>query len=140
VGLRPTSTPGGESAWRELSAAVQDEILPPAKNGFRDGPALQASLSRLDELWSEAGAVLRGERGREALWARETASLIACGRWAYASALARTESRGMHNRRDFPEPDPNWRRRVLVSGTDALRVETAEIADPVVVQSETVAA
>ena len=131
VGLRPTgsSLPGG--AWREFSKATQDEILPPAKNGFRSDGQLSRSLSNLDDLWAVAADGLRGSVGREQVWARETASMIASARWAYAAASRRTESRGMHRRRDFPEPDPGLRQRLVVSGTDRIAVDIVPIADPV---------
>lgn len=131
VGLRPSSRSLPDGAWRELSQATQGEILPPAKNGFRNGGQLSRSLSVLDDLWAVAAGGLRGSVGREQVWARETAAMIASARWAYASACERTESRGMHQRRDFPEPDPSLRQRVLVTGTDELEIDVVPIADPV---------
>lgn len=140
VGLRPTGRPLPEGSWRELSRAVQDEILPPERNGFRTGPGLWASLERLDGLWREARTGLIGASEREAVWARETASMIATGRFAYLSALHRTESRGMHQRSDHPDSDPGQRRRILVRGVDAPQVSFAEIADPVLVRHDQLAA
>jgi succinate dehydrogenase/fumarate reductase flavoprotein subunit len=132
IGLRPTGAALPEGSWREFSRATQEEILPPAKNGFRSGAQLTRSLDSLDQLWRGAREGLVGSTGREQLWARETASMIANARWAYSSAAQRTESRGMHQRVDFPETDPNQRRRILVSGTDELELEFAAIADPLV--------
>jgi succinate dehydrogenase/fumarate reductase flavoprotein subunit len=132
VGLRPTDTPLPEGSWREISRAVQDEMLPPAKNGYRTEPQLSSSLEALSDLWSAASGGLIGSVGREQLWARETASMIANGRWAYLSAQQRTESRGMHQRRDFPEADPAQRRRILVTGVDEPEISFIDIADPVV--------
>ena len=57
--------------------------------------------------------------------------MIASARWAYAAASRRTESRGMHRRRDFPEADPALRQRLVISGTDQIVVESVPIADPV---------
>ncbi len=131
VGLRPTGRSLPDGAWRELSQATQEEILPPAKNGFRSGGQLARSLHALDDLWAVATDGLSGTVGREQVWARETASMIACARWAYAAASRRTESRGMHRRRDFPEQDPGLRQRVLVSGTDEIAIDVVAIADPV---------
>jgi succinate dehydrogenase/fumarate reductase flavoprotein subunit len=48
--------------------------------------------------------------------AREAAALIACGRWSWAAALARTESRGLHQRVDFPGSDPAQAHRLVVGG------------------------
>ena len=44
--------------------------------------------------------------------------MIANARWAYGSAEQRTESRGMHQRVDFPDTDQSQRQRILVSGID----------------------
>jgi succinate dehydrogenase/fumarate reductase flavoprotein subunit len=40
----------------------------------------------------------------------------------YTSALARTESRGMARRQEFPELDPAQHRRLTVGGLDELWV------------------
>jgi succinate dehydrogenase/fumarate reductase flavoprotein subunit len=131
VGLRPSgrSLPGDR--WRDLSLATQQEILPPAKNGFRSGPQLARSLDVLDDLWAIAADGLRGGGTREQLWSRETASMIASARWAYTGASTRTESRGMHQRRDYPESDPGLRRRILLTGVNEIAVDVVPIADPV---------
>lgn len=132
VGLRPTGTPLPGDSWREFSQTTQAELLPPAKNGYRNGPQLERSLSVLDNLWEHAGNGLAGAVGREQVWARETAGMIATGRWAYRAARQRSESRGMHQRTDFPEPDPALRHRILISGTDHPELSFADIADPFV--------
>jgi succinate dehydrogenase/fumarate reductase flavoprotein subunit len=133
AGLRPSGSSLPVGAWRDLSRAVQDEMLPPQKNGLRSGPKLAASLERLDDLWVTARAGLVGSAGRDAVWARETASMIAVGRWAYLAARARTESRAMHVRTDHPELDAEQRRRILIDGVDQPRLSFAPIADPVAV-------
>lgn len=56
--------------------------------------------------------------------------MIASARWAYLSAEQRTESRGMHQRTDFPGADAEQRHRILITGVDAPVVEVVEIADP----------
>jgi succinate dehydrogenase/fumarate reductase flavoprotein subunit len=136
AGLRPTGTPLPGDSWRELTTAVQAEINDPAKNGLRSGPRMQASLNQLDRIWNEIRGGLGGGPGattvetREQLWNRETAAMAASARWAYLSAQARTESRAMHVRDDFPETDPSQRHRVVVRGVDQPDVTFAEIEDP----------
>jgi succinate dehydrogenase/fumarate reductase flavoprotein subunit len=132
VGLRPSGSPLPADAWRELSRAVQEEMLPPEKNGLRSAAKLTTSTKRLDGLWGAAREGLVGSVGREAVWARETASMIAVGRWAYLAAAARTESRAMHVRLDHPELDPEQRRRIVIDGVDQPQLSFVEIADPVV--------
>ncbi len=45
--------------------------------------------------------------------AGELANLLRLADALLASALARTESRGAHARREYPETDPSWRRRLV---------------------------
>jgi succinate dehydrogenase/fumarate reductase flavoprotein subunit len=57
---------------------------------------------------------------------REAAALTATSRWAYRSALARAESRGMHRRRDMPSADPGFACSLQASGLDEVRVARAD--------------
>jgi succinate dehydrogenase/fumarate reductase flavoprotein subunit len=97
--------------------AAQDEILPLDKNVFRSGAKLRASLQVLDSAWRE----LRDHEhahGIDAVNARETASVVATARLCYTAALARDESRGMHQREDAPEQKKEQARRLLIGGLD----------------------
>src|SRR6185503_6342857 len=47
------------------------------------------------------------------------------------AALLRTESRGAHQRRDFPQTDPARQRTIVVSqAADGLELTTAGLPDP----------
>ncbi|MBD7982641.1 FAD-dependent oxidoreductase [Oerskovia merdavium] len=125
VGLRPDdgarlplSAPAGEGAWREITAAVRDEMLPIDKSVFRHHQGLVRSLDTLDDLWDRAGTELvpPDVRGATAIRTRETAGMLAMARWANRTALHRTETRGMHTRTDFPDTDPQQARRLLTGG------------------------
>lgn len=116
VGLRPRGSVKSVDRASVLEAA-QDEILPLDKNLFRSGPKLSNSLRVLEAAWRE----LRDHdyaRGAEAVTAREVASVVATARLCYTAALARDESRGMHQRDDTPESSPNQGRRLLIGGLD----------------------
>ncbi|MFE4464364.1 FAD-dependent oxidoreductase [Oerskovia sp. NPDC056781] len=115
---RPRSAAAGEGAWREITAAVRDEMLPIDKSAFRHHHGLVRSLDVLDELWERAGSELvpTDVRGADAIRTRETAGMLAMARWADRTALHRTETRGMHTRTDFPDTDPQQARRLLTGG------------------------
>ena len=55
--------------------------------------------------------------------AREAAAMLATARWMYRSALARTETRGMHKRHDHPQQDPAQRAATSRGGLDEVQVE-----------------
>jgi succinate dehydrogenase/fumarate reductase flavoprotein subunit len=102
-----------DASPEEIIQVVREEMLPLEKNYWRTGSGMDRSLERFESLWRDAiprlGPVIHNERkatARERLRAREAASLLAAGRWIYASAAERTESRGLHRRKDRPELDP----------------------------------
>jgi succinate dehydrogenase/fumarate reductase flavoprotein subunit len=107
----------------EIIELVQDEMLVPEKNYWRTGPGMTASLQRFDDAWTHAipqlGWVTRDSAkatARDRMRTREAAALLATGRWIYASALMREESRGLHRRKDFPGPAADWEGQHVLSG------------------------
>jgi succinate dehydrogenase/fumarate reductase flavoprotein subunit len=98
---------------------------------FRDAGGLAATLARLREMRRAlAGlAVTPGARMNPTLadWFELRASLLAA-EVVTAAALAREESRGAHQRTDYPQSDPACacRRSVAIDGAGALAVEVVQ--------------
>ncbi len=110
----------------EVAAAAG---LPPIPLGLAD-PAVGEWVR--DVMWDRVGILRDGEglaqaaaelRGACADVARrshgtpeevETAAMVQAARLIAAGALCRTESRGGHYRTDYPEPDPAWRRHIVL--------------------------
>jgi succinate dehydrogenase/fumarate reductase flavoprotein subunit len=128
AGLRARGRPGPADDWRGVLSSVQAEMLPVERNAIRSGAGLHAALGVLDPLWEHARDSLQGA-GREVRHARETAAMIAMARWAGRSALARTESRGMHVRSDHPATDPDQRHRLRSGGLDRVWTAIEPIGD-----------
>ncbi|RUX06358.1 MAG: FAD-binding protein [Mesorhizobium sp.] len=122
AGLRPAATPRADIAAGEVIEAVRNEVTPLDKNFFRSGASLEKSSERLESVWRDVRDHLRGE-GADKVRAREAASITAAGRWSVASALHRTESRGMHRRTDLPGKSPALAHRLIITGVDAFRIE-----------------
>jgi succinate dehydrogenase/fumarate reductase flavoprotein subunit len=128
AGLRPAGKPGPADEWRQVSAVAQDQLLPMAKNAVRTEAILLDSLRVLDDAWQAARQSLYAT-GPDVLRAREAAAMTAMGRWAYRSALARTESRGMHYRADHPQLDAEQLTRVHAGGLDEVWVRTEPLRE-----------
>jgi succinate dehydrogenase/fumarate reductase flavoprotein subunit len=124
AGLRPADAPRPDVLADDVVRIVREEMLPLDRNFFRRPPTLLRSLERLDASWTDVRSHGAGE-GPAALKAREAAALLATSRWAYRSALARAESRGMHRRRDLPAADPGFVCSFHASGLDEVRVVRA---------------
>jgi succinate dehydrogenase/fumarate reductase flavoprotein subunit len=107
----------------DVISAVQAEMLPMEKNYWRTGDGLSASLGQLNALWTsripgfgwvrQATAKLTA---RDRLQTREAAALLVGARLMYTSANFRTESRGLHRRKDFPQGSPEFEGQHLISG------------------------
>lgn len=118
--VRPMGDRPADLSWQEATRRVQAEALPYDKNYFRNGPTLRTSLTELDQLWHELATVEQPGDVRDAVHLREAAAMTATARWMYTSALARTETRGMHKRNEHPVIDPHLEHRMLVGGLDEL--------------------
>jgi succinate dehydrogenase/fumarate reductase flavoprotein subunit len=123
AGLRPTKGRRDDLTAGAVIKAVQDEMHPLQKNYWRSGPVMQESLSTFNTLWKDVSEGLAPEQHNDAraqaratLKSREAASLLAAGRWIYASANERTESRGLHRRTDFPELDAKQDGQHIITG------------------------
>ena len=62
--------------------------------------------------------------------AREAAAMLATSRWMYRSALQRTETRGMHRRREHAALDPHQRHRLVSGGLDEVWVRRLAVPNP----------
>jgi succinate dehydrogenase/fumarate reductase flavoprotein subunit len=130
MGIEPR--PRREVAPDGIIAAVRDEMLPLEKNYWRTGPGMTTSLQRFDSLWREAVPSIAplthtdAKAGaRDRMRVREAIALLAAGRWIYASANQRTESRGLHRRTDFPEQDPAQDHHLICGGLDEVWIRTS---------------
>jgi succinate dehydrogenase/fumarate reductase flavoprotein subunit len=126
AGLRPAASALPHASADDILKTVRQEFLPLQRNFFRRGPTLRQSLDRLDRIWADLRDHLPGG-SLGAVKSREAAALTATSRWAYASALARAESRGMHRRLDLPEADPEFLCAFEASGLDWINVTRSDI-------------
>lgn len=132
VGLRPAPRRAIDPS--ALARSVQDEVYPHEINYFRTGDRLQASIGRLDRLWREVSAADAAD-WHDLIKTREGVAMLATARWMYRSALARTESRGMHWREDYPQQDQRQRHYVTSAGLDVVWTALRPHADEAIVEA-----
>lgn len=90
----------------QLQDVMQDYVGP-----FRTGPGLEEALRRLAQLRAALGEALPGGTGPQdptRLDALDLRNMLLVAEAVTRSALGRQESRGAHQREDFPEQDENW--------------------------------
>jgi len=107
---------GKESSYamrRELQKTMDNQV-----GVYRTGPALEEALKKIKELKQSVPDIQVQDRGRiyntDLLSALEADNLLDLAEVVVAGALARTESRGAHARRDFTQrDDDNWLKHTL---------------------------
>ena len=110
------SAGGKESSYalrRELQNTMDSQVAV-----YRTGPDLEAALNKIKELKQRVPDIQVRDRGRiyntDLLSALEINNLLDLAEVVVAGALERTESRGAHSRRDFPQRDDvNWLKHTL---------------------------
>ena len=113
-------TDGKESSY-ELRNELQ--ALMDTKAGvFRTGDDLEAALKRIKEMKQQLPELKVTDRGRiyntDLLYALEADTLLDLSEIVVTGALARTESRGAHSRRDYKtRDDENWLKHTLAYHT-----------------------
>ncbi|MEH1930684.1 FAD-binding protein [Nostoc sp.] len=131
VGLRSPSSPTSEFDSEAIVHGVQAQMLPLEKNYLRSEQGLLDSLAKLETLWQQVQGNPKQDTVRDVEFSRRAAALTAVARWAYFSALHRTETRSEHIRMDYPETDPNQRYYQATGGLDKLWVRRDWITDAI---------
>ena len=104
-------------------------MFPLEKNHFRSEQGLLDSLAKLEKLWEQVQGNPKQDTVRDVEFTRRAAALTAVARWAYFSALHRTETRSEHIRVDYPETDPNQHYYQATGSLDKLWVRRDWIKD-----------
>ncbi len=119
---------------RELIAALQWAVWQ-GVGVVRTAEDLEHALRRLAEIRAQAEASETGYGDLPA--ALDLRSMLLTAEATVRSALLRTESRGAHQRADYPETDPAWQRSIVVlpqrtaAGTNTgMSLTTAELPEP----------
>jgi len=122
AGIRSAKGRSPQVTSRFFARVAQEEIIPIGKNAFRTLPGIASSLAVLDQSWSDLRDGLQPTGARERVAAREAAALVQGARWIYRAAQVRTETRGLHRLREFPQQDPSQLDRIELSGIDGIAV------------------
>jgi len=115
--FRPDAKESAYIMRRELQRIMDSEVAV-----YRTGSGLEAALNKIRELKQCVPDVQVKDRGRiyntNLLNALEIDNLLDLAEVVVVGALARTESRGAHSRRDFPQRDDvNWLKHTLAHYT-----------------------
>ena len=96
----------------ELQALMQKDVGP-----FRTGPGLTRALERIRAMQADLPG-MKPPSGQpydtELVDWIDLSTMLEVARCVAVSALARTESRGAHQREDFPGMDPAWQRNQVI--------------------------
>ncbi len=115
----PSGKENGYALRKELQRTMDSQV-----DVFRTGSDLEAALNKIKELKQRLTSARVSDHGRiyntDLLNALEVEHLLDLAEVVVAGALARTESRGAHSRRDYPQRDDiNWLKHTLAYYTPA---------------------
>jgi succinate dehydrogenase / fumarate reductase, flavoprotein subunit len=97
----------------ELQALMQKDVGP-----FRTGRGLTHALGRIDSMQRDLPGMKRAAGtpyDTELIDWFDLSTMLAVAKCVADSALLRTESRGAHQREDFPGMDPAWQKNQVIA-------------------------
>jgi succinate dehydrogenase / fumarate reductase flavoprotein subunit len=112
---------------QSLIAALQ-ELMWAGCGVVRGAGVLEETLARIEDIRAQARRAPAGEPDLAA--ALDLQSMALTAEATVRSALARTESRGAHQREDYPATAPAWQRTILVQPGPARAMRLADAALP----------
>jgi len=120
----PKDMPNSAAMLTRLQATMSDDVGP-----LRTADKLRRALDTIDDLTTALGDRPFGDAGAfdmQRLDWFDLRNMLAVARAVVQAASLRTESRGAHQREDFPEMLPQWRvNQVIRLGKKALDIEQA---------------
>jgi succinate dehydrogenase / fumarate reductase flavoprotein subunit len=112
--------------------AMIDELQQTVWEGagvVRTEHGLQDALERLADIGARAQASTAGEGDLPA--ALDLRSMLLTAEATVHGALMRTESRGAHQRVEYPHQDPAWQRTIVIKpGRNGMTLSTVTLPDP----------
>jgi succinate dehydrogenase/fumarate reductase flavoprotein subunit len=130
----PKDTPNSAAMLTRLQATMSDDVGP-----LRTADKLKRALATIDELRSQLGDRPFGDGGAfdmQRLDWFDLRNMLTVARAVTQAASLRTESRGAHQREDFPGMLPQWRvNQQIRLGTKGLKIEQVP-ASPVEVAAQ----
>jgi succinate dehydrogenase/fumarate reductase flavoprotein subunit len=125
--LRAAQGEPGPCGAEEIKSAVR-RLMIRGVGLYRSARGLGEALAELERLQRDAGAGLLGADLQEASRVLEARHMVLIARMIAAAALARTESRGAHQRLDFPrQDDAHWLKHIAFRRAGADGFTMAEL-------------
>lgn len=103
--------------WREVNIALQ-QVMSDYAGFVRSKNMLEAGLTHLDRLKKEASTTMIARNQHELMRALEVINLLELGELVCIAAGERKETRGWHERKDYPYKDPLLDKQLVVKKVD----------------------
>jgi succinate dehydrogenase/fumarate reductase flavoprotein subunit len=103
--------------WKEVNIALQ-QVMSDYAGFVRSETLLQAGLTHLGRLKEEALSTLIARNPHELMRALEVFNLIELGELVCVAAMERKETRGWHERKDYPYKDPLLDKQLVLKKVD----------------------
>ncbi len=103
--------------WKEVNVALQ-QVMSDYAGLVRSQTMLEAGMTHLGRLKKEASSTMRARNQHELMRALEVLNLIDLGELVCVAAMERKETRGGHERKDYPYKDPLLDKKLVLKRVD----------------------